>query len=127
MSSEIPPFPETPEPAPTTQEERTMAVVCHVLGIVGAFFLCGAFVGPLVIYLVKGKESVFIAHHAYYSMIGGLALFAVNAIIAILGFLLSCIFVGPLLWLLIPVVSLVYLGMCVWGIILGVDGKTFPF
>jgi uncharacterized Tic20 family protein len=39
------------------QEDRTMAMFCHLGGIIGGFVL------PLIIWLVKKDESRFIDHH----------------------------------------------------------------
>ncbi len=43
---------------PATQDERTMAMLAHLLG----YFV--TFIAPLVIYLVKKDESPFIREHA---------------------------------------------------------------
>ena len=41
-----------------TQDERTMAMLAHLLGIVTGFL------GPLVIWLIKKDQSKFVAYHA---------------------------------------------------------------
>lgn len=43
---------------PPTQDEKTLALLAHVLG----FF--GSFIAPLIIYLVKKEESPFVREHA---------------------------------------------------------------
>lgn len=43
---------------PPTSEERTLAILCHVLG----FFL--SFLVPLIIFLVKKDESPYVTAHA---------------------------------------------------------------
>jgi uncharacterized Tic20 family protein len=47
------------EPAPisSTSEERTFAMLCHALGLVSSF------VGPLVVWLIKKKDSRFVDYH----------------------------------------------------------------
>ncbi len=45
-----------------TSDERTMAILCHVLCLVVSF------IAPLVIYLVKKDESKFVAEHAKESL-----------------------------------------------------------
>ncbi|MBO9563448.1 MAG: DUF4870 domain-containing protein [Niastella sp.] len=45
-----------------TSDERTMAILSHVLCLVGGF------IPPLIIYLVKKDESKFIAEHAKESL-----------------------------------------------------------
>ncbi len=45
-----------------TPDERTMAILCHILCLVVWLF------GPLVIYLIKKDESAYIAEHARESI-----------------------------------------------------------
>jgi uncharacterized Tic20 family protein len=54
-----------PEP---TQEERTIAMLAHVLSMFAGF------VAPLVIYFVKRRESAFVAFHALQAFIWHLCL-----------------------------------------------------
>ena len=49
---ELPPGAEAPGPAP--EGERSMAMLCHLLGIVTGFL------GPLIIWLVKKDEAPFV-------------------------------------------------------------------
>jgi uncharacterized Tic20 family protein len=48
--------------APPTSDERTMAILSHVLCFVVGFW------APLIIYLVKKDESKFVAEHAKESL-----------------------------------------------------------
>jgi uncharacterized Tic20 family protein len=52
-------------------EARQMAMLAHVLG------LFGGFIGPLIIYATKGKDSPFVLYHATQSLIFQLSLLAV--------------------------------------------------
>jgi len=80
---------------PPTQDEKTLGLVAHLITFVSAFL------GPLVIYLVKKDESSFVAAHAreslnfqitvaivcvilFISIVGILLLWAVGAIAVIL-------------------------------------------
>ena len=51
----------TPQPVPSAVDsgDRTLAVLCHV-----SFFLGVGFLLPLIVYLVKRRESVFIQIHS---------------------------------------------------------------
>ncbi len=46
-----------------TQDERTMAMLAHLLQI-----FCG-FLGPLIIFLVKKNQSKFVAYHALQALV----------------------------------------------------------
>jgi uncharacterized Tic20 family protein len=52
------------EPAPynTTSDERTLAMLSHILTIVAPFL------APLIIYLIKKNESRFVEYHAKESL-----------------------------------------------------------
>src|SRR5262245_10401037 len=55
-------YPYPPQNGPTN-DERSMAMLAHVLSIFSSF------IAPLVIYLVKRKESRFVAFHALQALI----------------------------------------------------------
>jgi len=67
------PTPELPAP---TQDERTMGLLAHILGIFSGFF------GPLIIYVIK-RDSKFVAFHALQSVIWHL-LYWVGAMVLML-------------------------------------------
>ncbi len=79
-------------PAVPTQEERNWALAAHVGTFVAAWFAMG-FLAPLVIMLVKGKDSAFVRRHAVESLnfqISLLIYLVVSAILALvlIGFVL---------------------------------------
>ena len=59
--------PAGPQPGTTTQEERTWALASHIGSIVGAW-VAMAFLVPLAVLLIKGKDSGFVRHHAVESL-----------------------------------------------------------
>lgn len=58
---------------PPTPDERTLAMLAHVLQMFSGF------IGPLIIYLVK-RESRFVAFHAVQALIWQAAFFALTAL-----------------------------------------------
>jgi uncharacterized Tic20 family protein len=100
----------TPDYVPTS-DEKTMALLAHVLALVVAIF------GPLIIYLVKKDESKFVAYHAKESLNFQLTLFiiAIILIITIVGILL--------LWL-VGIVSLVFV---IIATIKASEGKLYRY
>ena len=68
------------DPAATTQDERTMAVLAHVLQLIGG---C---IGPLVIFLIK-RQSRFVSFHALQVLFLHLALVVTGAIVVAVGFI----------------------------------------
>ncbi|HEV7424208.1 MAG TPA: DUF4870 domain-containing protein, partial [Candidatus Paceibacterota bacterium] len=67
---------ETPLYTPTS-DERILAMLAHILTIVGSF------IPPLVIYLLKKDESPFVASHARESLNFQITLFIVVVILAL--------------------------------------------
>jgi uncharacterized Tic20 family protein len=65
-----PPGGTAPPPGPPgtpTDEERTWALAAHVGSFLAAYLALG-FLCPLVVLLVKGKESAYVRHHAVESL-----------------------------------------------------------
>jgi uncharacterized Tic20 family protein len=58
QATPLEPYRQNYEP-PLTSDETTMAMLAHLLALVG-----GGFIGPLVILLTKGQQSRFVKFHA---------------------------------------------------------------
>jgi uncharacterized Tic20 family protein len=67
-------------PSEPTTDERTNAMLAHVLSIFGGF------IGPLVIYFVKGKDSRFVAFHALQAIFWHLAAMVGMVVVMLVGF-----------------------------------------
>jgi uncharacterized Tic20 family protein len=88
------------EPPSVSSEERSMAVLSHVLAFLGYAIPFGQLIAPYAILLIRRDESDFIAHHARESLN-----FQITITISLLAALaLTSIWIG---YLLLPVV-LVY-------------------
>jgi len=76
-----------------TDEERLWAMLAHLLALLGYVTWLGAYIAPLVIYLVYKDKSHFVAFHALQSLFFQLALLVVAAICALLAItiVLACI------------------------------------
>ncbi len=117
MKPEIPPSP--------TPEERTLAMLAHVLQTFSWF------IGPLVLYLVK-RDSRFVAFHAIQALIWQAAFFALSIISTAVWFVVIFSSVlthpgpkppgGSPPWFFIPfaLIWLVMMGGWILGLILGI-------
>jgi uncharacterized Tic20 family protein len=76
---------------PPTSDEKTLAVLAHVLTLVSSF------IAPLIIYLIKKDESSYVAYHAKESLNFQITLFLAWIVCFILIFVVIGIF---LLWAL---------------------------
>ena len=82
---------------PPTSDERTFAILAHILTIVSSF------IAPLVIYLLKKDESAFVSEHAKESLNFQITMF----ILYIISFVLMLVFIGFLLIWLLSIANLV--------------------
>jgi len=91
-------------PPQVTPDERSMAMLCHLLAILTGF------IGPLIIWLVKKDQSPFINHHGKEALNFQLTLFlaylALFGVVAVLMFLIIGFVLLPLLFVL-PILVLV--------------------
>jgi uncharacterized protein len=79
--------------------ERNWAMAAHLSALVGlAGVPFGHVVGPLVVYLVKGHESEFVAEHARASLNYQLTITIVGIIAAIVGVAAAFGFILPMHW-----------------------------
>ncbi|HTA37576.1 MAG TPA: DUF4870 domain-containing protein [Candidatus Acidoferrales bacterium] len=78
--------------APLTTEERNWAMAAHLTALVAIIGLpLGHMVGPLVVYLIKYKESEFVAEHARASLNYQITITIAAVIAAIIGFVVFAI------------------------------------
>jgi uncharacterized Tic20 family protein len=99
---------------PPTQDEKTLALLAHVLGFFGSFIV------PLIIYLVKKDESPFIREHAKEALNFHISM----AIYYIISIILIIILVG--------IIGLIFLGtfslvVSVVAAIKAMDGKPYRY
>jgi len=104
------------EPAliPPTSDEKTMAVLSHILTLIAGF------IAPLVIYLLKKDSSTFIADHAKESLNFQITLF----IAFVISVILWVILIGLLLTWLIGIAALV---LIIIATIRASEGKLYRY
>lgn len=106
---------ETPLSAPTS-EEKTMALLSHILAIIPGV----GFIAPLVIWLVKKNESDFVGYHAKESLN-----FQITVIIAyIISAILVILLIGLLLLWVIGIVNLV---LVIVATVRASEGKLYRY
>lgn len=90
--------------APSTPDDRSMALLCHVLGIFTGFL------GPLILWAIKKDQSRFVDHHGKQALNFQLSMLLYWVVAFFSIFLLVGIFLVPVLMLLgiiIPIVAAV--------------------
>lgn len=89
------PLPAGTPPPLVTEEDRTLALLCHLLGIFTGFL------GPLILWLVKKDSSAFLDHHGREALNFQITLLLAFMSLGAVTVVLMFIFVGVLL---IPVI-----------------------
>jgi len=85
------------------KEENTMAMLCHLLALAGFVIPVGNIIGPLVVWLVKRHDSKFVDFHGKESLNFQISV----TIYAIVGAILTLIFIGILVLIAVGILSLV--------------------
>lgn len=96
------------ETASPTSDEKTMALLIHVLGIVTGF------VGPLIIWLIKKGDSAFVDAHGRAALNWQITRVLALALAVGLGFTL----------ILAPVGFLLILAVAILGVVFGIMGAV---
>ena len=78
-------------------EEKTMAMLCHLSALAGCIVPFGHIIGPLVIWLMKKEGSPFIDHHGKEAVNFQIVLTIYMIIAALLIIVVIGIFILPLL------------------------------
>jgi uncharacterized Tic20 family protein len=99
-------FENNPDPR-VTKDEITLGVIAHALT-----FVEGGIIGPLIVYLIKRKESEFVAFHALQSLYFGLLFIGVSFVSIV-----TCI--GP------AVLAIVYIVYEIIACIRASEGKWY--
>jgi uncharacterized protein len=104
----------------TPAQERTWATAAHWSALVAGLLGGLAFLGPLLVLLVKGDQSPMVRHHAMESLNFQLSML----IYAIVSAVLMLVLVG---FVLLPVVAVVWLVLTVVGAVRANSGEPYRY
>lgn len=93
-----------------TQQERTMAMFCHIGGLIGSFVPPANILVPLVIWLLKKDQSAFINEHGKEAINFQITV----SICAVISLILMIVLIGILL------LAVLWVAVLVLGIVAGV-------
>ena len=116
--SQVPPPPSGP-PAGLTPDERTWGGAAHWSALVGAF-VAMAFLGPLLVLLIKGSTSPYVRRQAVESLNFQLSMLIYVAV----SFVLAFVLIG---FLLLPVVGVLWLVFTIIGSVKSADGGEYRY
>ena len=118
------PLPPELQSANASKDERTMAMIAHLLGLVG-------FLGPLVLYLLKkDAASAYVKFHMKQSLFYQVAVTVVLVVLMVVGLLAAMVTRGLLGCVFFPLIFLAVLGDLVYLIVAVMqtaNGKDFEY
>ena len=114
MMDDAPGNPAPPESEGPTREECVQAMLAHALGVTASFL------GPLIIWLMRGKVSAFVNHHAKE---------ALNMQITLAAILLACWNFAPEEWFALLLSGYLMLNtiISIPAVIAGSQGRLYHY
>ncbi|MGH4025979.1 MAG: DUF4870 domain-containing protein [Pseudonocardiaceae bacterium] len=106
-------------PSELSSEVRNWAVGAHLSAILGAW-LALAFLGPLVVYLLKRDEHPFIAMHAREALNFNISVL----IYAIVGVILLFVLIG---FVILPLIGIAWLALTIVAAVKASNGENFRY
>ena len=117
-------FPPDIQAANASKDDRTLAMIAHLLCLVG-------FLGPLILFLVKKDgASKFVLFHIKQALFWEIAVLVAVIALIILSFVGGIVTGGILSCVCMPITGLAVLGACVYNIIGAIQvngGKDFEY
>lgn len=112
-----------PAAAGLSEDDRTMAMLCHLLGMFTGFL------GPLIVWLVKKDQSPFVDHHGRESLNFQLTILLAMLALGSVTFVLMLVLVG---FLLVPVLAAIPIIALIFEIIAAIAAQRgewhrYPF
>jgi len=97
-----------------TQDEKTMAILSHILTLVAGF------IAPLIIWLVKKDESPFVSEHAKESLNFQITMF----ICYVISFILMIVIIGIFM---LAVLGIIHLILVIIATLKASEGKYYKY
>ena len=91
-----------------TKEERSLAMACHLLALIGFIVPFGNLVGPLVMWLVKKDESAFVDDQGKEAVNFNITMSIAGVVCVMLAFVVIGAILLPILgifWLVVTIIA----------------------
>ena len=124
---EPPPLPPELQAANASKDERTWAMLCHLLALAGLIFPFGNILGPLIMWLVKREVSRFVDFHGRQSLWFQVWASIVVTVLGVVSIPLMGVCVGFLTGLLAVAAGLGAIIYAVIGAVQVSGGKDFEY
>jgi len=125
--TEAPPLPPELQAEGASKDERTSAMLCHLLALVGLVFPFGNILGPLIMWLVKRESSAFVDFHGRQALWFQVWAAIAATVLGVISIPLFYICIGVLTMLLAVAVGVGALAYAVVGAVQVSGGKDFEY
>lgn len=125
--TEAPPLPPELQAEGASRDERTSAMLCHLLALVGLVFPFGNVLGPLIMWLVKREQSAFVDFHGRQSLWFQVWAAIAATVLGVISIPLFYICIGVLTMLLAMAVGVGAFIYAVVGAVQVSGGKDFEY
>jgi uncharacterized Tic20 family protein len=124
-----PPYPQQRLPNGLTHDEVTWGGVAHWSALVAAF-VAMAFLGPLIVFLIKGNDSAYVRAQSAESLNFQLSMLIYGVVGGIVGVLVSILTLGLGLFVFIPLIlvfGVLWLVFTIIGSVKSVNGEMYRY
>lgn len=125
--TEPPPLPPELQSANASKDERTYAMLCHLLALAGIVFPFGNVLGPLIMWLVKRESSQFVDFHGRQSLWFQVWVAIIVTVLGVISIPLFSVCIGVLTMLLAVAVGIGAVVYAIVGAVQVSGGKDFEY
>ena len=126
-AAEPPPLPPELQSANASKDERTYAMLCHLLALAGIVFPFGNILGPLIMWLVKRESSPFVDFHGRQSLWFQVWAAIIVTVLGVISIPLFYVCIGVLTMLLAMGVGIAAVVYAIVGAVQVSGGKDFEY
>jgi len=113
--------------APTTSDDTTWGMLCHISALAGFVIPFGNIIGPVVVWVLKKDQSPFVDAHGKSAINFNISYSIYFVALAIIGFILTFILIGFLVLMLLPVLTLAVLILVIIAAIKASKGEMYEY
>ena len=113
--------------APASSDDTTWGMLCHISALAGFVIPFGNIIGPVIVWVLKKDQSPFVDAHGKEAINFNISYSIYFVALAIIGFILSFILIGFLVFMLMPFVAIAVLVFIVLAAIKASKGEFYKY
>jgi len=113
--------------APTSSDDTTWGMLCHISALAGAVIPFGNIIGPVIVWVLKKDQSPFVDAHGKEAINFNISITIYFIALGIIGFILSFILIGFLVFFAMPFIALAALILVILAAIKASKGEFYSY